>query len=67
MVCEGINSCKTGISKIDGQRYRFDYMQSMEVPIPHEKKVWKRRKYICPRCDRTITNGSKSKHNKICN
>ena len=25
MVCEGLNNCKTGISKKDGQRYKFDY------------------------------------------
>lgn len=24
MVCEGLNYCKTGISKIDGQRYKFE-------------------------------------------
>ena len=26
MVCEGINHYKTGISKIDGQPYKFDYV-----------------------------------------
>lgn len=26
MVCEGINHYKTGISKINGQRYNFDYV-----------------------------------------
>ena len=26
MVCEGINHCKTGISKLDGQRYKVEYV-----------------------------------------
>ena len=32
MVCEGINKCKSGISKKDGQRYIFEYINADEVP-----------------------------------
>ena len=60
MVCEGINYCKTGISKKGGQRYRFEYILTNEVSIPDEKKVWKRRRYICPRY-----NKSKVKKRKV--
>lgn len=77
MICDGISYCKTGISKRNGQRYRFEYMLPTEVSVPgvmssictwgDEHKVWRTRKYICPRCNRTITNGGKSKHNNTCN
>lgn len=32
MVCEGINSCKTGISKKDSCRYKFDYIKEEDLP-----------------------------------
>ena len=32
MVCEGLNLCKSGISKKDGQRYRFEYINADELP-----------------------------------
>ena len=32
MVCEGLNNCKTGISKKDGQRYKFEYIKAYELP-----------------------------------
>ena len=32
MVCEGLNKCKSGISKKDGQRYIFEYINADELP-----------------------------------
>ena len=32
MVCEGLNNCKSGISKINGQRYVFEYINADELP-----------------------------------
>ena len=32
MVCEGLNKCKSGISKKDGQRYIFEYIKADELP-----------------------------------
>ena len=32
MVCEGLNKCKSGISKKDGQQYIFEYIKADELP-----------------------------------
>lgn len=32
MVCEGTNNCKTGISKKNNQRYKFEYIDKNNVP-----------------------------------
>ena len=32
MVCEGINNRKTGISRIDGHHYKFEYRKSSIKP-----------------------------------
>ena len=32
MVCEGINNSKTGISRIDGHHYKFEYRKSSIKP-----------------------------------
>lgn len=32
MVCEGLNNCKTGISKKDGFRYKFKYVKKEDMP-----------------------------------
>ena len=32
MVCEGINNCKTGISKIDNHSYKFEYVKKEDMP-----------------------------------
>ena len=32
MVCEGLNKCKSGISKKDGHRYIFEYINADELP-----------------------------------
>ena len=37
MVCEGINNCKTWISKLDGQHYNFEYVAQKEMPTDYKK------------------------------
>ena len=32
MVCEGLNGCKSGISKKDGHSYRFQYIKQDDLP-----------------------------------
>jgi len=39
MVCEGINHCKSGKSKIDGHYYTFEYIKDDELPINHKKSA----------------------------
>lgn len=36
MVCEGIHNCKTGISKLDGQHYNFEYVTQEELPTDYK-------------------------------
>lgn len=37
MICEGTNNCKTGISKIHGRRYKFDYVCEEDMPGDYKK------------------------------
>ena len=37
MVCEGINYCKTGISKIDNHSYKFEYVNEQDMPVNYKK------------------------------
>ena len=39
MVCEGINNCKTGISKQDNCHYKFEYVKKEEMPDDHQKSA----------------------------
>ena len=39
MVCEGINNCKTGISKQDNCHYKFEYVKKKEMPDDHKKSA----------------------------
>jgi hypothetical protein len=41
MVCEGLNNCKSGISKVDGCRYKFNYISKEELPEDHKKSAHK--------------------------
>ena len=84
MVCEGLNNCKSGVSKMDGQNYKFEYIKQDELPDNYHKSAnkrprrvsdeekkkhqmqWLQKEYKCPRCDKTLTNGSKYYHNKKC-
>lgn len=45
MVCEGINNCKTGTSKKDGSKYKFEYIKKSELPDNYKKSANKRCKY----------------------
>ena len=37
MVCEKINGCKTGISKIDNHSYKFEYVNKQDMPDNYKK------------------------------
>ena len=37
MVCEGLNNCKSGVSKKDGHSYTFDYVKQTDLPNNHKK------------------------------
>jgi hypothetical protein len=39
MVCEGLNGCKSGISKVDGCKYTFNYISKEELPEDHKKSA----------------------------
>ena len=39
MVCEKINSCKTGISKIDNHCYKFEYVNKQDMPDNYKKSA----------------------------
>ena len=42
MVCEKINGCKTGISKIDNHSYKFEYVNKQDMPDNHKKSANRR-------------------------
>ena len=42
MVCEGINNVKSGISKKDGQHYKFEYINQDDLPDNYKKSANKR-------------------------
>ena len=39
MVCENINRCKTGISKKDGNLYKFEYAKKEDMPDDYKKSA----------------------------
>ena len=39
MVCEKINDCKTGISKIDNHSYKFEYVNKQDMPDNYKKSA----------------------------
>jgi hypothetical protein len=39
MACEGLNNVKSGISKKDGCRYKFNYISREELPEDHKKSA----------------------------
>ena len=39
MVCEKINDCKTGISKIDNHSYKFEYVNEQDIPADYKKSA----------------------------
>ena len=42
MVCEGLNRCKSGISKKDGKSYKFEYVKKEDMPDNYLKSANKR-------------------------
>ena len=42
MVCEKINGCKTGISKIDNHSYEFEYVDKQDMPDNYKKSANRR-------------------------
>ena len=42
MVCEGLNHCKTGISKKDNFHYKFEYVNEQDMPDDFKKSANKR-------------------------
>ena len=42
MVCEGLNHCKTGISKRDNFHYKFEYVNEQDMPDDFKKSANKR-------------------------
>ena len=42
MVCEGLNHCKTGISKQDNFHYKFEYVNEQDMPDDFKKSANKR-------------------------
>ena len=42
MVCEGLNCCKTGISKLDKCHYKFEYVNEQDMPDDFKKSANKR-------------------------
>ena len=39
MACEGINNCKSGVSKKDGHRYTFEYINKEDLPDNYKKSA----------------------------
>ena len=46
MVCEGINNCISGISKKDGNYYKFKYIKRDDLPDDYKKSSNKRRQRV---------------------
>ena len=42
MVCEGINNCKSGVSKKDGHSYTFEYVKPDDLPDDYKKSANKK-------------------------
>ena len=39
MVCEGLNHCKSGVSKKDGHSYTFQFIKQDDLPADHKKSA----------------------------
>ena len=55
MVCEGLNHCKSGVSKKDGHSYTFEYIKQDDLPDNYKKSSNKR--------PRRVSDEDKKKHN----
>ena len=56
MVCEGINNCKTGISKKDNCHYKFEYVKKDDMSDNFKKSANKR--------SNRVPDEDKKKHHK---
>ena len=56
MVCEGINNCKTGISKKDNHSYKFEYIDKRDIPGNYKKSANER--------SNRVPDEDKQKHHK---
>ena len=54
MCCEGLNNCKTGLSKKDGHSYKFEYVKQEDMPDNYIKSANKR--------SRRVSDEDKKKH-----
>ena len=60
MVCEGLNNCKTGISKKNHCIYIFEYIKPSELPDNYRKSANKRPKRVTDEDKKqTLKNGNK--------
>ena len=76
MCCQGINNVKSGTSKKDNQKYRFEYVRKEEMPDDFFKSAnirrkrvsveWRHREYTCLICNKVMKNSSRYLHNKRC-
>ena len=80
MVCEGINYCKTGISKKNGISYKFEYVKKEDMPDDYikssrlgkkrqrlltDEEKWAKRTYTCE-CGKTMKTQYKNYRRKKC-
>ena len=66
MVAEGLNMCKTAISKMNQQAYIFEYIDENELPSESVPVKWRKQTFTCPNCNKQMQNGSKYNHKKSC-
>lgn len=57
MVCEGINNCKSCVSKKDKNNYKFEYIKKDDLPDDYIKSTNKRYKPV-------LSDEDKKKHKK---
>ena len=60
MVCEGLNNCKSGVSKKDGHSYTFEYVKDDDLPDNYKKSSNKRPRRV-PEEDRKKHNAERVK------
>ena len=58
MVCEGLNHCKTGISKQDNSRYKFEYVNEQDMPDDFKKSANKRTQRVSAEDKKKTSKGS---------
>ena len=56
MCCQGINNVKSGVSKKDGNHYKFEYVEKEDMPLDYKKSSNKR--------PQRVSDEDKKKHQK---